>query len=154
MSFESDFPSAMPPKPEMTKEEKLYDAATKYISQVEDSYSEGVAPPPELESLRESRDAKADASEMAGKIYELMIEQGMRYDQNPETGKLSPTNYDIKKNLDVPEVKQEFAHLYKYGMNLIAMEMIDIDTAKEIVEKRLIQRTGLKPEEFDAWLGY
>ena len=91
---------------------------------------------------------------MAIKIYELMIESGMVYDQDPETGILTPTNFDIKNNLDIPEVKAEFAYLYKYGMNLCLTSILEVDEVKDIVKKRLIERTGLTPEEFDSWLGY
>ena len=78
----------------------------------------------------------------------------MRYDIDPETGRLSPTQFDIKENLDVPEVKAEFKHLYSYGMELIKRGLLSLDTGKEVVTKRLIDRTGLTPEEFDKWLGY
>jgi hypothetical protein len=78
----------------------------------------------------------------------------MMYDVDPDTGVLTPTQFDIKNNLDIPEVKAEFNHLYSYGMELIKRGMIDLDVVKETVKKRLIERTGLSPEEFDAWLGY
>lgn len=78
----------------------------------------------------------------------------MTYDIDPETGKLSPTQFDIKNNLDVPEVKAEFKHLYEYGMQLIERGLIDIDTVKDVAKTKLISRTGLSPEEFDKWLGY
>ena len=78
----------------------------------------------------------------------------MLYDVDADTGKLSPTDFDIKNNLDIPEVKAEFDHLYKYGIELIKRGMIDVDLAKETVKERLIKRTGLSPEEFDEWLGY
>lgn len=78
----------------------------------------------------------------------------MTYDIDAETGRLSPTEFDIKNNLDIPEVKKEFKHLYSYGMELIKRGLIDLDTAKEVVQKRLIQRTGMEPEEFDKWLGF
>jgi hypothetical protein len=104
--------------------------------------------------LRQARDAGVDSSELAAKIYILLIEQGMLYDQDPDDGSLSPTGFDIKANLDVPEVKQEFSYLYKYGISLISKGVVDVDVIKDIVKERLIQRTGLTPEEFDAWLGY
>ena len=78
----------------------------------------------------------------------------MTYDIDPDTGRLTPTQFDIKENLDIPEVKKEFKHLYSYGMELIKRGLIDLDSCKDIVEKRLIERTGLSPEEFDKWLGY
>lgn len=81
-------------------------------------------------------------------------EQGMKYDVDANTGVLTPTQFDIKNNLDVPEVKAEFNHLYKYGMELIRRGMIDVEVAKDVVKTRLIERTGLTPEEFDEWLGY
>lgn len=82
------------------------------------------------------------------------IEQGMMYDVDADTGVLTPTQFDIKNNLDIPEVKAEFKHLYTYGMELIKRGMIDLETAKECVKTRLIERTGLSPEEFDEWLGF
>jgi hypothetical protein len=154
LSMESDFESAMPEKPVLSIEEQMYEKATAFIVDIEGRLGEGVEPVPELEALRKSRDNEADQFEMAIKIYELMIEQGMVYDQQPETGILTPTEFDIKGGLDIPEVKNEFAYLYKYGMNLCSSGVIDIDDMKEIVKSRLIARTGLTPEEFDSWLGY
>uniref|UniRef100_A0A7S2U7Z7 Uncharacterized protein n=1 Tax=Attheya septentrionalis TaxID=420275 RepID=A0A7S2U7Z7_9STRA len=150
----SDFPSAMPPKPVLTMEEKMYESATDFIASLEGRLKEGVVAPPELEALREARDGKAPVNEVATKIYELMIEQGMLYDQDPETGLLGLTDFDISAHLEVPEVKQEFSYLYKYGMNMISTGLVDVETAKDIVSERLIKRTGLTPEEFDTWLGY
>eukprot|EP00557_Chaetoceros_sp_GSL56_P000996 CAMPEP_0176503886 /NCGR_PEP_ID=MMETSP0200_2-20121128/15626_1 /TAXON_ID=947934 /ORGANISM="Chaetoceros sp., Strain GSL56" /LENGTH=154 /DNA_ID=CAMNT_0017903255 /DNA_START=17 /DNA_END=481 /DNA_ORIENTATION=- len=95
-SFESDFASAMPEKPKLTYEEQMVESATTFIADLESRLKEGVAPPPELEELRQARDAGADASELAAKIYILLIEQGMLYDQDPDDGSLSPTNFDIK----------------------------------------------------------
>lgn len=150
----SDFASAMPEKPQQSMKEKLEDSATKFILDLEARLADGVAPPPELEALRKARDDDSDEKTLALKIYELMIEQGMCYDIDAETGKLSPTQFDIKNNLDIPEVKQEFAHLYQYGMQLISRDLLDVDVAKECVKTRLIERTGKTPEEFDSWLGY
>jgi len=39
----------------------------------------------------------------------------MLHDQNPESGMLTYTDFDIEANWDVKEVKEEFAYLYKYG---------------------------------------
>ncbi len=152
--LDSDFASAMPEKPQMSKEEQMIENATAFIVDIENRLGEGVDPVPEVEALRQARDANADPKTIAIKIYELMIEQGMTYDQDPATGSLTPTNFDIKNNLDVPEVKKEFGYLYKYGMNLCLAGVMDVDEVKEIVTARLIERTGLTPEEFDAWLGY
>jgi len=58
------------------------------------------------------------------------------------------------ENLEIPEVKQEFSYLYKYGMSLVAKGIVDVETIKEIVKGRLIERTGLSPEDFDEWLGF
>ncbi|EJK58263.1 hypothetical protein THAOC_21629 [Thalassiosira oceanica] len=151
----SDFASAMPAKPELSMKEKLEESATVFIADIESRLADGVDAPPEIEALKEARDSPdSDEKLLALRIYELMIEQGMLYDIDAETGKLSLTNFDIKNNLDIPEVKAEFAHLYKYGMQLIGRELIDLETCKELVQKRLIDRTGLTPEEFDEWLGY
>ena len=152
--MESDFASAMPEKPKLSPKEAMYEKATSFIVDLETRIGEGVDAVPELEALRNARDEEADEKEMAIKIYELMIESGMVYDQDPETGILTPTNFDIKNNLDIPEVKAEFAYLYKYGMNLCLTSILEVDEVKDIVKKRLIERTGLTPEEFDSWLGY
>ena len=130
------------------------ESATQFIANINAQLDEGVKPPPEMESLQQARDADADEKILAIKIYELMIEQGMTYDINPETGRLSPTNFDIKNNLEIPEVKSEFKQLYEYGMQLIQRGLIGVDDCKDIVKSRLIDRTGLSPEEFDKWLGY
>ncbi|KAL9186139.1 hypothetical protein ACHAXT_005377 [Thalassiosira profunda] len=152
--FGSDFASAMPEKPQQSMKEKLEESATSFIADMSSRLADGVDPPPEMEALREARDGDSDEGTLALRVYELMIEQGMRYDIDPETGRLSPTQFDIKKNLDVPEVKAEFKHLYSYGMELIKRGLLSLDTGKEVVTKRLIDRTGLTPEEFDNWLGY
>jgi hypothetical protein len=39
-------------------------------------------------------------------------------------------------------------------MNLIAKGLVSVDSIKNIVQERLIKRTELTPEEFDAWLGF
>lgn len=150
----SDFPSAMPEKPELSVREKMAEAATEFITTLTSRLADGVEPPPELEALRKARDSDADVKVLATLIYELMIEQGMLYDQDPDDGSMSPTDFDIKSNLDVPEVKKEFLYLYKYGMNMIKNGLIETEDAKTIVKERLIDRTGLSPEEFDKWLGY
>lgn len=153
----SDFASAMPEKPEQSLRERLEDSATQMLADLEARLGEGVDQPPEADALREARDADAeegDEKTIALRIYELMIEQGMTYDIDAETGRLSPTQFDIKNNLDVPEVKREFQQLYAYGMQMISRGLIDMETCKGVVMKRLIDRTGLSPEEFDKWLGY
>lgn len=69
-------------------------------------------------------------------------------------GTLTPTNFVIKEGLDIPEVKAEFSHLYKYGMAMMNTGLLTADQVKDTVLERLIKRTGLEPEEFDKWLGY
>jgi hypothetical protein len=150
----SDFGTAMPEKPQQSMREKLMESATTFIADIEARLADGVDAPPEVQALKEARDADSDEKTLALRIYELMIEQGMTYDVDAETGQLSPTQFDIKNNLDIPEVKAEFAHLYQYGMQLISRDLLDVDVAKECVKTRLIERTGKTPEEFDAWLGY
>lgn len=149
-----DFPSAMPAKPEQTMKEKLEESATQFIADLTARLGDGVDAPPEMEALVKARDADSDEKELALRIYELMIEQGMTYDIDPDTGRLNPTEFDVKNNLDIPEVKSEFKHLYEYGMELIKRGLIDLDKCKDVVKTRLIDRTGLSPEEFDKWLGY
>ncbi len=150
----SDFGTAMPEKPQQSMREKLMESATTFIADTEARLADGVDAPPEVQALKEARDADSDEKTLALRIYELMIEQGMTFDVDAETGRLSPTQFDIKNNLDIPEVKAEFAHLYQYGMQLISRDLLDVDVAKECVKTRLIERTGKTPEEFDAWLGY
>ncbi|KAL3770452.1 hypothetical protein ACHAW5_001206 [Stephanodiscus triporus] len=149
-----DFPSAMPQKPQQTMKEKLNESATQFIADLTTRLGKGVDPPPEMEVLREARDADGDEKTLALRIYELMIEQGMTYDIDADTGRLTPTQFDVKNNLDIPEVKAEFKRLYAYGIELIKRGLIDLETCKDVVKKRLIDRTGLSPEDFDKWLGY
>lgn len=78
----------------------------------------------------------------------------MTYDIDADTGRLTPTQFDVKNNLGIPEVKAEFKRLYAYGIELVKRGLIDLETCKAVVKKRLIDRTGLLPEEFDKWLGY
>jgi len=149
----SDFGSAMPAKPQQTLAEKLIESATGYLTTIESQLGEGVEPPPEIGALRSARDS-GDPKKITSCMYELMIETGMTFDQDPDTGTLTPTEWDIKENLDAEEVKKEFGFLYGYGMKLIKQGLLDIDTAKDIIKRKLIERTGKTPEEFDAWLGY
>ena len=132
----SDFGWAMPDKPEQSLEEKLQQSAYDFIASMENAL---------LKAARNNPDSTvADLTKL---VYELMIERDM--------GALTLTQFtDLPNNLDIPEVKQEFAFLYTYGMNLLKREMLDSDTVKAIVVTRLIKRTGLTPEEFDTWLGY
>jgi len=153
-STESDFATAMPDKPEQSIAERMEESATQFISVFSDRLGDGVEPPPELEALKKARDSGAAPEVMTARIYELMCEQGMLYDVDPETGIMTPTEWDIKENLDEPNVKKEFFNLYNYGMNLVMRGMIGVDEVKEIVKERLIARTGKTPEEFDEWLGF
>lgn len=156
LQVESDFASAMPEKPDAATnlEDYLLQAASDFVSDVRSQLGEGVEEPPELAVLDSATEAKADALELTEKMYELMIECGMTYDKDPETSVLTPTGFDIKNNLDVEEVQAEFLHLYRYGMNLVSRNLLDVNKCKDIVKERLIKRTGLSPEEFDTWLGY
>lgn len=146
----SDFSSAMP---EATAEDKMNASADKFIVEFTNNLGEGVDAPPELAALAEAREKGAGFDEIAMKTYELMIEQGMLYDVD-EDNVLTPTNFDIKANLETPEVKVEFARLYKYGIALADRGIITVDNVKSIVSEKLIARTGMTPEEFDKWLGY
>ena len=154
--FGSDFGSAMPEKPTQSTEEYLRESAGRAISSIRGSLADGVDPPKELEELDEliKEQDGVTVEAMSMKIYELMIERGMTYDEDPETGILTPTEFDIQSNLDVPEVKHEFDYMYRYGMTLIAKGLVGVDNVKKIVQQRLIRRTGLSPEEFDEWLGF
>jgi len=144
----------MPDKPQLTVEQKLAQSADDFVESMTQAL-EGVEAPPELDELRTLRqEGNADPSTLALKIYQLMIERGMRYDEAPETGKLTPTEFNIRENLQVKEVQDEFGHLYKYGMMLMDRGLLTADQVKETVLERLIKRTGLTPEEFDSWLGY
>jgi len=153
--MESDFSSAMPEAPKQTTREFLEKAADKSIATVVGSLGEGVEAVPEVDELRQLRKNKSTTDEqLALGIYSLMIERGMTYDEDDDTGTLTPTDFDIQANLEVPEVKQEFSFLYKYGMSLITKGLASVDGIKEVVQKRLIARTGKTPEEFDEWLGF
>mmetsp|Transcript_53323 Transcript_53323/g.79237 ORF Transcript_53323/g.79237 Transcript_53323/m.79237 type:complete len:186 (+) Transcript_53323:63-620(+) len=152
-SFESDFASAMPPKPEPTLQEHVASSAFSMYEHVKSNLGEGVPEPPELQSLLDAYNDNAEVDVLVAKTYELMIEQSMLYDRD-DSGTLTPTQFDIKADLGAPEVEGEFDFLYKYGMNLIKKGLIDVDVCKDIVVTRLIARTGKTPEEFDTWLGY
>lgn len=142
----------MPEKPEVSMEERMNQSADDFIVNMESVLGD-TEPPPELAALREARERNAGVEEITLRVYELMIERGMRYDETPDGG-LIPTDFDVPNNLDVPEVKEEFAHLYRYGMMLMNRGLLTVDQVRETVVERLIKRTGLTPEEFDEWLGY
>jgi hypothetical protein len=157
MSSDFDFPSAMPAKPELTLEEKMAQSADGFINNMKIALKANDVPyPPELDALIKVReDPASSVSDITLRVYRLMIERGMLYDEDPETGSLTPTTFDdIPNNLDVPEVKQEFLHLYKYGMMLLDKGLLDGEQVKETVIERLVKRTGLTPEKFDEWLGF
>ena len=150
----SDFPSAMPEKPQQTMQEKIEEGADNTIAQVENCLGEGVEAPPELALLKKAREDGAGTNELSALIYDLMIERGMRYDEEPETGTLTPTEFNIKENLEIPEVKEEFKYLYTYGMKLISSGLLKREQVEKSVVEKLVARTGLSPEEFDKWLGF
>lgn len=152
--MESDFASAMPPKPDIPIEERMKTSAEDFIISMRSSLADGLDEPPELANLEAALEDKADLPVLAARIYELMIERGMMYDVAPESGTLSLTQFDIPSNLEEEAVKKEFLHLYTYGMGLIQRGFLDMDEAKDIIQERLIKRTGLSPEEFDAWMGF
>jgi len=159
LAMESDFASAMPDKPPMSIEEKLISSAREFVDNVRGNLGEGVAEPPELKALDDlcnNYDTLPSKESISICIYELMIETGMMYDRDPETGIMTPTEFggDLGEKLDIPEVKAEFKYLYSYGMSLISKKMVDINTMKEVVLEKLIARTGLEPKKFDEWLGY
>jgi hypothetical protein len=149
-----DFPSAMPEKPKLTLEQKMEESADFCVETMTNALGEGVEALPELKALKQARADGAGVPQLSLMIYELMIERGMMYDEAPETGTLTLTQFDIKDNLDVKEVKDEFFYLYNYGMKLIGQGLLTTDDVKTAVLERLIKRTGLSPEEFDTWLGF
>eukprot|EP00977_Amphora_coffeiformis_P006830 scaffold1499_cov170-Amphora_coffeaeformis.AAC.9 len=153
LHMESDFGSAMPEKPTLTLVEDVRQKSQNFILDIRGKLDEGVAEPPELAALEEA--CKSDSVQEISKcLYALLIEMGMTYDKDP-SGILTPTTFtDIPGNLEEPAVKSEFDYLYKYGMSLIKEKLLGVEDVKTIVQERLIQRTGLSPEEFDKWLGY
>jgi hypothetical protein len=152
--MESDFGSAMPEKPTVTPDEHMRTCADNFILSMRGSLAEGTDELPEVQVLADALENGAGAHELAIRVYELMIERGMNYEVCPDTGTMTATHVDVPSNLDAPEVRQEFLHLYTYGMNLIQNGLISVDDTKSIVEQRLIPRTGLTPTEFDEWLGF
>jgi hypothetical protein len=113
-SMESDFASAMPAAPELTTRELLLQAADRTIATFRGSLGDGVEAVPELDALIQMRDQCNNSDnndtvtdeQLALAIYELMIERGMTYDEQADTGILTPTEFDVMANLDVPEVVQ------------------------------------------------
>jgi hypothetical protein len=154
--YMSDFDStsAMPEKTQLTLEQRIEESADYCVETMTNALGEGVEAPPELKALKQACADGAGVSQLNLMIYELMIERGMLYDEAPETGTLTLTEFDIKDNLDVEEVKDEFFYLYSYGMQLIDQGFLTTDDVKIAVLERLIPRTGLSPEEFDTWLGF
>lgn len=151
-SSDFDFPSAMPEKPEISMEEKMNQSADDFLENMDNALADKSTAPPELAALKDARKANTPASEI--KVYDLMIERAMLFDEDPDTASLTPTGFDIPNNLDVPEIIEEFKHLYSYRMMLMNKGLLDGEVLKETVVERLIKRTGLSPEEFDKWLGY
>ncbi|KAL3919230.1 MAG: hypothetical protein SGILL_003859, partial [Bacillariaceae sp.] len=97
--FGSDFGSAMPEKPEISLEERMNESADDFIANFESQLGDTEAPP-ELQALKKAREQNAPVEDVTLKVYELMIERGMRYDEDPDSGALTPTDFDIPNNLD------------------------------------------------------
>jgi hypothetical protein len=153
--YMSDFGTAMPPKPEQSVDERIRMSAHEFAQSMQSNLelnSHDI--PAELVALQEAVDTNASLELITMRTFELLIEEGMCYEKDPETGVLTPIDIDIPSSLDVPEVKAEFAYLYKYGMSLIGRGLVSEDNVKSVVLERLIARTGLSPSEFDSWLGY
>jgi len=110
----------------------------------------------EIKALQEAiDDSSSSSSLLSQRIYELLIEKGMRFDFDPDTGALTETQFsDLTQLLDNRAVKNEFFRLYSFGMQAAMTGVLDSETVKSIVEERLVSRTGLSPVEFDAWLGF
>ena len=154
-SMESDFASAFPTTVNRTFAERILQQGDDFVRQVRGSLAADVAEPPELLALEEAVESNSqDVQHLSQCMYELMIECGLQYDKDPETGVMTPTQFDIPQNLNVPEVKKEFFHLYTYGMQLISMKLLTMDQVKTIAQERIIPRTGLEPQAFDEWLGF
>ena len=154
-SMESDFASAFPTAVNRTFAERILQQGDDFVRQVRGSLASDVAEPPELLALEEAVESNSqDVPHLSQCMYELMIECGLQYDKDPETGIMTPTQFDIPQNLNVPEVKKEFFHLYTYGMQLISMNLLTMDQVKTIAQERIIPRTGLEPQAFDEWLGF
>ncbi|KAL7565389.1 hypothetical protein ACA910_003583 [Epithemia clementina (nom. ined.)] len=154
-AMESDFASAFPSNTTLSFSERIVQQADDFIRQVRGGLGDQVEAPPELTVLEEAVEAGETNPQLLSKLmYELMVECGLSYDKDPETGIMTPTQFDIPQNLDVPEVKKEFFHLYTYGMQLISLNLLTLDEVKDICQTRMIPRTGLEPAEFDAWLGF
>ena len=135
----------------------MAESADNFIETMKNALKANNVPnPPELDALIKVReDPSSSVSDITLCVYQLMIERGMLYDEDPETGSLTPTTFDdIHSNLDIPEVKKEFLHLYKYGMMLMDKGLLNGEQVKETVVERLVKRTGLTPEKFDEWLGF
>jgi hypothetical protein len=142
---------------EMLKKESFVRDARQLIESMEHGLAKGGIDvfPPELEALKGAvDDSSSTAALLSQRIYELLIEKGMQYDLDRATGRLTPTEFNIQENLDVPAVKNEFFRQYSFGMQAAMTGVLDVEKVKEIVLERLIKRTGLSPEEFDRWLGF
>lgn len=142
---------------EMLQKESFLNDAKQLIASMEIGLAAGGVDvvPPELEALKSAvADISTTAPLLSQRIYELLIEKGMRYDLEPATGRLTPTEFDIQQNLQIPAVKNEFFRQYSFGMQAAMTGMLDVEKVKEIVQERLIKRTGMTPEEFDKWLGF
>jgi len=125
------------------------------ISSIKYGLEEGVEAPPEMQALEDAiDDSTSTPSLLSRRIYELTIEKGMCYDVHPDTGRMVQTKFDIQANLDHPNVKSEFFKLYSYGMQASMTGLLEVETVKDIVQERLVKRTGMSAQEFDKWLGF
>lgn len=185
IQMESDFVSTFLPNVNMTYAERIVKQADDFCRQVRGSLGPNVEGPPELLVLeqaveesfpptmttttttgddsvakKDKDDNKAEmdhSKRLARLMYELMIECGLQFDKDPDTGIMTPTQFDnafIQENLDLPEIKDEFFHLYTYGLQLISMNVLTLDEVRDIAQTRIIPRSGLDPPAFDAWLGF
>jgi hypothetical protein len=133
--------------------------ANDLLRSIKDGLQKGGDKDDEIEEMKALQqvidDPSSSASLLSQRIYELLIEKGMRYDLDTDTGALTKTQFsDLTQLLDNRAVKNEFFRLYSFGMQTAATGVLDVETVKRIVEDRLVSRTGLSPLEFDKWLGF
>lgn len=143
---------------QLQKEAFLKDAA-QLIESFQDGLAKGGADadlPEEAVALQTAMDDPASSvALLSQRIYEFMIEKAMRYDLNPATGALTPTKFtDLQNMLGNVAVKNEFFRQYSFGMQAAMTGVLDVETVQDVVQERLISRTGLTPDAFDAWLGF
>ena len=120
------------------------------------SFKERLEPPVifpwEYVELESAVNDHAPPETLAQLIYMLMCEVAIRYDESPDGKVLTPTVYDLKRDKNVPEVKERLQRVYRYGLSMLLNGGIGEEDLKTFVLDRLGGAVGLGIDGLNKYL--